>query len=151
MAAICQRCGGTRSSYDQICPACGHRPRGDGLLVAWLLSSRHLDPESLEQVAARIGAGESIRPSARQLDRARRALGQDLSTDPGLTVGQRLGVLLTSLVLTPLVGWTGWLWWRESRPRAAKQALALSLPATVVLTVLLPAIWWVRAVSLVVP
>ena len=30
--AVCVRCGGERADFDQICPSCGHRPEGEGLL-----------------------------------------------------------------------------------------------------------------------
>ena len=129
--AICMRCGARRRGYDQICPACGHQAIGDGLLIAWLLSAEHLPEADLEHAANRIRSGESIRPSSRQLTQARVALGQHFSSDPGLSTAQRLGLLATSLLLTPLVGWTLWAWWRQTRPRAALQALALSLPASV--------------------
>ena len=132
--AVCVKCGGERSGYAQICPACGHRPDGEGLLVAWLLSSENLADAELNGVVARIRKGESIRPSARMLDKARRALGQHFTTDEGLSLGERALLLTTSLVLTPLPGWVVFFWWYGSRPRAAMQALALSLPASVLFT-----------------
>src|SRR5688500_10630396 len=89
MKSVCLRCGVIRGSFDQICPQCGHRPEGEGLLVAWLLSSDHLAPDALQRTAERGAAGEAIRPSARQLDRARRALGRHFSVDPGMTVPNR--------------------------------------------------------------
>ncbi len=134
MKAVCVKCGGERSGFDQICPACGYRPDSEGLLVAWLLSAESLSDDELKQVQLRIRKGESIRPSARMLDKARRALGNHFSTDLGLTVVQRLGLLATSLLLTPMVGWVIALWYWNERPRAALQALALSLPATVLFT-----------------
>jgi hypothetical protein len=132
--ALCVKCGGERTRFDQICPACGHRPDGEGLLIAWLLSDHHLDDKQLAQTQARLRKGESIRPSAKMLDKARRALGQHFTTDEGLDTRQRLGLLATSLLLTPLVGWVLFVWWWSSKPRAAWQALALSLPATVIFT-----------------
>lgn len=132
--AVCVRCGAERGHYEQICPECGHRPEGDGLLVAWLLSAANLGDDALAQVRQRIKGGEVIRPSAKMLDKARRALGQHLSTDRGLSTGERLGLLATNLVLTPLVGWVLTIWWWGSRPRAALQALALTLPVSVLFT-----------------
>ncbi len=140
MRAVCQRCGGRRDRYDQICPHCGHRPHGDGLLVAWLLSTEHLSPEQLDAAAERIARGDAPRPSDRQLERARVALGRHFRSDPGLTVGQRLGWLAMSALLTPLPGWVAWWWWRRTRPRAAVQVLALSLPFTLIYFVLWPAV-----------
>jgi hypothetical protein len=136
MRAVCVRCGVDRQQWDQICPGCGHRPDEEGQLVAWLLSSENLTEPELEAVRKRIVAGEVIRPSGRMLEKARRALGRHFSTDPGLTSGQRLGLLATSLLLTPLVGWVLFVWWYNARPRSAMQALALSLPATVAFTLL---------------
>lgn len=132
--AICVKCGGERSRFDQICPACGHRPDGEGMLIAWLLSDNHLDDVGLTTVAARVRRGESIKPSAKMLNKAKRALGQHFSTDEGMTGQQRLTLLATSLMLTPLVGWVLFAWWWSDRPRAAAQALALSLPPTLLFT-----------------
>lgn len=128
---ICVRCGAERSHYEQICPECGHRPEGDGLLVAWLLSGENLDQDALTSVQNRIRSGEAIRPSANMLEKARRALGQHLATDRGMPTRDRLLLLATNLVLTPLVGWVLLVWWRNTRPRAALQALALTLPVSV--------------------
>lgn len=136
MSAICIKCGGTRARYDQICPSCGLRPEGESLLVAWLLSSENLSSEELSAAAERVRTGESIRPSRRMIDRARKALGKHFMSDPGLTTKQRVALLATSLFLTPLPGWVLGLWWRNQRPRAAIQALALSAPATVLFTAL---------------
>lgn len=138
--AVCVRCGGERPDYTQTCPRCGHRPEGEGLLVAWLLSSENLGDAELDATAERVRAGDAPKPSPRMLDRARRALGSHFATDLGLTTGQRLALLGTSLFLTPLVGWVLFAWWWNSRPRAAVQALALSLPATVLFTVVV--LWY---------
>lgn len=114
-----------------MCPSCGHRPSGDGLQVAWLLSEHHLDPKDLEDVAERIQAGDPVRPGRDQLAVARRALRSTLSTDPGLSRAQRVALLMTCLVFTPLPAWVmGW-WWFRSRPRAAVQSLALAVPCSV--------------------
>ncbi|MEN0062031.1 MAG: hypothetical protein AAGA48_07740 [Myxococcota bacterium] len=126
--AICLKCGSDRATFDQTCPSCGHRPEGEGKLVAWLISDRHLTSDQLDEVQRRIKAGEAIRPSRESLELARRALGSHFATDEGMTFRQRLALLSTSVVLTPLVGWVLALWWRRERPRAAMQALALSLP-----------------------
>jgi hypothetical protein len=96
--------------------------------VAWLASAEHLPEDRVAAVAQRIAAGHPLRPSVRQLDQARRALGTHFASDPGLEGAQRWGLLATSLVLTPMVGLVAWWWWRGERPRAAVQALGLSLP-----------------------
>lgn len=134
--AVCVRCGGVRPSFDAICPSCGHRPDGEGLLIAWLLSEHNLDGPGLEKVQLRIKEGEVIRPSARMLDKARRALGAHFSTDAGMTTAEHLQLLAVNLLLTPLVGWVLFVWWRAERPRASLQALRLTLPVSVLFTVL---------------
>lgn len=129
--AVCLRCGAEKGAYDRICPACGHRPDGEGLLVAWLLSDDHLGGDALDTAAERIRGGMPLRPSEAMLQRARRALGLDATRDPGLPWPQRAALLVISLVLTPLVGLTCWFWWRGTRPRSATQAFWLSVPAGV--------------------
>jgi hypothetical protein len=103
------------------------------LLVAWLLSSEHLGEAAIEATAGRVAAGEVVRPSERMLAQARRSLGVDFATDPGLTTRERLMLFAVSFVLTPLVGLVCWAWWRRDRPRSAVQALSLSLPPALVL------------------
>ena len=129
--AVCGRCGGRKADFDRVCPHCGFRPEGDGLLIAWLLSTRHRDTASLDAVSERIRGGETVRPSAKMLATARRALGRSWASDPGLDTRQRLALLATSLLVTPLVGLMLAVWWYGTKPRAALQALALSLPASV--------------------
>ena len=130
MSAVCVRCGGMRGSYADVCPACGHRPDGDGLLIAWLLSDQNLDEAGLGKVSARIMAGESVRPSSKMVEKARRALGKHVASDPGLSIAQLMGLFAVSVLLTPAVGWTLAWWWRTERPRAAIQCLALSAPVS---------------------
>jgi hypothetical protein len=134
VTAVCGRCGDTKPDFGVVCPACGHRPSGDGLAVAWLLSSHHLDADALAKVAERIRAGEAIRPGRAQLDRARAALRRTVATDPGLTGVQRLQLLAVCFLLTPLPAWVIAVWWRRTRPRAAVQALALAIPTTTLFT-----------------
>ena len=137
MKAVCVRCGGERARHDQVCPSCGHRPEGEGLLVAWLLSTESLSEPELDRVRDRIRAGESIRPTGRMLDQARKALGAHFSTDAGLDSRERLQLLFASLVLTPLPAYVLAIWWWNERPRAARQALALAVPTSVLSTALL--------------
>ena len=128
--AICVHCGFERTRVESACPACGHRPYGEGLVVAWLLSSEHLDDDELDEVQTRVRHGEPVHPSRRLLMAARRGLGMHLSTDPGLTWSEGAGILAANVLLTPLGGWVLALWWAGARPRAALQAAALSLPVT---------------------
>jgi hypothetical protein len=130
--AICVRCGSDRTDFRSICPSCGHRPIDEGLLTAWLLSSEHLSDEQLDTAASRIREGHPLRPSDRQLAQARKALGRAFATDPGLDLPVRLGLLATSLILTPLPAWICFAWWLSSRPRAAWQSLGMAVPGTVI-------------------
>jgi len=132
LRAACVRCGTLREGLRATCPQCGLRPEGEGVLVAWLLSAGHLSDAQLTAAAARVAGGEVLRPSHAMLAVARRALGVDFTSDPGLTPGQRALVLGASVVLTPLVGGTLWAWWRRQRPRAALQALLLSAPVSLI-------------------
>lgn len=141
MKAVCVRCGAEKDHYGNVCPACGNRPDGDGLLVAWIASDAHLDAVALAAVGKRIAAGEPLRPSAAMLTKARRALGRAIGTDAGLTLGQRALLLGCSLLFTPLVGWTCFFWWRTEHPRSAWQALGLSLPPSVLFTCI-----WIYAI-----
>lgn len=128
--AVCARCGASRTDFREVCPACGHRPDGEGVLLAWLLSTAHFDDKQLDAAAERIKKGEPLRPTEAMFDRARKALGEDLSTDAGLSTAQRVGLLVVSLLLTPLPAWVMAVWWRRERPRAALQALALAVPSS---------------------
>ena len=128
--AVCARCGASRTDFREVCPACGHRPDGEGVLLAWLLSAAHFDEKQLDAAAERIKKGEPLRPTEAMFARARRALGEDLATDLGLSTGQRVALLVASLLLTPLPAWVMAVWWRRERPRAALQALALAVPSS---------------------
>lgn len=136
MSAVCVRCGAERSQWADTCASCGLAPVGEGRWVAWLLSAENLSPAELADVSRRIRGGEVVRPSRATLDRARRALGEHLATDAGLAGREGAGLLAVSVLLTPLVGWVCVAWWWSTRPRAAMQALALTLPATVAETAL---------------
>jgi hypothetical protein len=126
--AICVRCAAEREDWRAICPSCGHRAVGEGLLVAWLLSDQNLDAAGLAEAAGRIRSGQGVRPSQRMLDRARGALGASFSSDPGLGWRGILGLAALGLVATPLPGLVLWAWWLRTRPRSAWQALVASVP-----------------------
>ena len=133
--AVCVRCGAVGNDFRALCPACGHRPEGDGLLLAWLLSENALSTMQLEDVARRVRAGETIKPSTRMLERAKQALYGE--KDDGLTWGQRAFVLYSSLLFTAMPGML-WAWWyRNEKPRAAKQVFLLSFPAGVLATLVM--------------
>lgn len=140
--AICVRCGAARHGWAEVCPGCGHRPEGEGLLIAWLLSEEHLSAGALERAAERIRAGEPVRASAHMLARARKALGREASQDPGMTGPQRRLLVLTSLLLTALPGLALWWHWRQAFPRSASQAVRLSLPAGALAWGASLWVWW---------
>lgn len=141
MNAVCLRCGESKSRFDHFCTACGHRPEGDGLLVAWLLSDGHLSPDQLRTASERIQAGEPVSPSSRQLERAKAALGRRGADDPGLHPRQLAALALVHVLLTPLPGYVAWWWWRHRRPRAARQALLLAVPVSLFFFVLVVRGW----------
>ena len=136
MTAVCHRCGELKQAYAMVCARCGYRPVDDGLLVAWLLSDANLASAELEKVGQRIRDGEVIRPSQKQLESARKALGRSFASDPGLSGNQRLQLLAVSFLLTPLPAWVCFVWWFGTRPRAAWQSASIALPASVVFLVL---------------
>ena len=137
--AVCARCGTFRKDYREPCAACGLRAEGDGLLVAWLLSDLGLGDAALDDAAARIRRGEPLQPSSRLLAKARAALGGTTEADPGLSSRERFGILFCAVFLTALPGLVFALHSRRTRPRAALQAVALSLPFAAAWTLFL---WW---------
>ena len=123
--AVCVRCGAAKTRHDHVCGGCGLRPEDEGLLVAWLLSEANLSPQQLHAVQQRIQGGESVRPGPEQLAKARRALGRDAASDPGLTVAERAALLLCTVFLTPLPAWVYGAWHLRERRRTALHALGL--------------------------
>jgi hypothetical protein len=117
------------------CPACGHLPVGPERYTAWLLSSNHLEEDELAAAAARIVAGEPLRPTPDQLARARAALNPlpqeriDLPRpEQGLSPRAKALFLSVNLLFTPLFGLAAWWSWRNRRPHMARDALRLTVP-----------------------
>lgn len=75
-----------------------------------------------------------IRPSRRMLKVAQRALGQSWMSDGGLTLPEKMMVLVFGFLCTPLPGLLWGFWWRGRRPRSAAQSVLLSLPAALCFT-----------------
>jgi hypothetical protein len=134
--SACVRCGACHGDYQSTCVECGFRPYGEGLCIAWLLSTHYLEKAEVVEASSRIRMGETLNPSPKMLREARSALGRTFWSDPGLSTSQMFGVFLMTLFLTPLVGWVLWAWWRIYRPRAAWQALACAVPSSVFFFVL---------------
>lgn len=135
--AICARCGGVKGGAFAACPDCGFTPGAAERPLAWLLSAAWLDPEELAEAARRISEGQRPDPGRALLDTARAAIGASArSLGPGLEWRQRAALLAANLLLTPLAGYAVWFGLRESRPAAARDALALTLPVTLLLGLL---------------
>lgn len=135
MRAICVRCGGDKPRAMAPCPTCEHLPAGEERALSYLLSSHHLDDDELDGAAARVRAGERPTPPGDLMDVARAVLTasrpggvDELPHDPGMEPDEKLFVLVTSLLLTPLMALAAWYGWREQRPRAAKEALNVFWP-----------------------
>jgi hypothetical protein len=94
--------------------------------LAHLFSSAHLDPLELEEAGERIASGERPAPKA---IRRERAMG------PGLEAREIWLFGLGNILLTPVLGFTGWWGWRNSRPRAARQVFWLSAVVALLLGV----------------
>lgn len=136
IAAVCHRCGGSKKGPLVPCKSCGFTPTGEDRPVAWLFSAHHLDAEELADAAKRVRSGEQPEPSRSLREQARHAMGAAPLTDAAKTpfgAGWLLLLGIGNLMLTPLVGYAVWFGLREERPRAARQALALTLPISAAL------------------
>lgn len=124
------------------CRVCGQKPVGEERLISWLLSPSHLGQEELEEASARIVAGTFPRPNPEVLALARDALnpvpdtrvGQHHDPDAAIPLQAMATLFAVNLIATPLVGLTLWWFWRDRRPAAARQALQISAPMALVLT-----------------
>ncbi|MEC8422892.1 MAG: hypothetical protein VX000_03880 [Myxococcota bacterium] len=138
IAAVCHRCGGNKRGPLVPCKTCGFTPTGEERPVAWLFSGHHLDSDELADAAQRVRAGDRPDTSRELRAQARSAMGAAPLTDAARTpfgAGWLLLLGIANLMLTPLVGYAVWFGLREERPRAARQALALTLPISAVLGV----------------
>ncbi len=134
------------------CPACGHRPVGEERYTAWLLSSSHLEEDELTAAAARIVAGQPLRPTPDQLARARAALNPVLedrveppSPDQGLRPKAMALFLAVNLIFTPLFGFAAWWSWRTRRPQMARDALRVTLPVSALFGLAWLAMMWAQS------
>jgi hypothetical protein len=108
-----------------------------------LFSAHHLSPDELAEAARRVRQGEAPDPSRALRQEARVAMGAQPPTDTArepLPLGHLLLLGLANVVLTPLVGYATWFGFRDERPIAARQALAVTVPTTVGLAVVWVAI-----------
>ena len=136
MRAVCHRCGGIKAGPFLPCPDCLHTPRAEDRALAWLFSAAHLSTEELELAARRIQTGEQPEPSRQLLAHATANMSSSRgSGGPPLSRHQLVGIGLGSIALTPLMGLSIWWGYRTSRPLAAKQALRVTVPVSVVIGV----------------
>lgn len=133
MSAICHRCGGTKALPLVPCPFCNSIPKGDERPVAWLFSSAHLSDDELKLASVRIRSGESPDPSRSLRAFASRNL-QPTRDDQALTTRQQLGLVVLNVGLTPLSGLAVWWGLSSTRPRAARQAMRITVPVLVALS-----------------
>lgn len=136
VAAICHRCGGDKRGPLVPCKTCGFTPTSDERPVAWLFSAHHLDTDELLEAARRVRSGDRPEPSKALREEARVGMGAAPLTDAAkepLRPSTLLLIGLGNLLLTPLAGYAVWFGLREERPRAARQALTLTLPISAAL------------------
>lgn len=150
MNAVCHRCGGEKSGPFVPCKACGYTPQGESRNVAWLFSVHHLDATELTEAADRIREGEQPDVSRALHEHARQSMGAVPLPDGALTPLPARSIVALSaanVLLTPLAGFAVWFGLRHDRPTAARQALMVTLPISVAITLLWLGVmlgrWWV--------
>lgn len=132
--AVCTRCAEPKELPLARCGRCGHVPIGEERELAVLLSTRVLSPEQLAEAAARLRRGEPLTPSATLRARARTLLhGDEAPKERTLTLRELLALTAANLLLTPLLGYAVWLRLRERPGPAGRQALAVTVPVSLVL------------------
>lgn len=133
LAAICARCGAEKDLALGRCPGCGHLPAGEDRELALVCSTRVLDADALRGAQARIRRGEPVRPSAPLRARAREVLSGVTARRTALGPRELAAITLGNLLLTPLVGYAVWWWHRHDEGPAARQALLVTVPASLLL------------------
>jgi len=125
--AICPECATRKADYRLACPACGDVPARGRLPVAWLLSTHFLSEAELTLAGERIRQGDPLSPRPEYLRQARDAVRRALGADPGLSQLERAALAFTSVFITsaPALVLAWWDW--NTRPRRARQAVALGL------------------------
>ena len=135
--AVCQSCGTEKRAPLIPCKSCEFVPTGDERATAWLFSREYLSEEEMAEAARRIvEEGQRPDPSRALKQRAKEAMGAlpfEHSSDLPLSRAEMWGLGTANLLLTPLTGLAIWHGLRPDRPRAATQALRLTLPMAVVL------------------
>lgn len=131
--AICHRCGAGKDLPLGRCGACGVVPEGPDRELAMLCSRHFLKEEGeLARLAERIRKGEPLQPDAAARAAARALLQPG---EPEWVLQPRELVLLSlgNLLLTPLLGYA--IWFRARGRPAGRQALAVTVPCSLLLAV----------------
>lgn len=115
---VCLLCGSLKEAVTTACTVCGHLPQEDEIRLAHLFSAAHLSPEELDEASERIASGQRPAPKMHL---------REASTEEGLVAKEWAWLVGGNLLLTPMLGFAHWWGWRSFRPRAAQQALVLSL------------------------
>ena len=139
MRAACHGCGASKQAPLIPCKTCGFTPIGNERATAWLFSLEHLEPEELEEAARRIQDGQRADPSTTLQYVAKEAMGAlpfEPATNRSLTRGELWALGLANLLLTPLTGLAAWHGLRPERPLAATQALRVTAPVAVAMSLM---------------
>lgn len=106
--AICLRCGRTKVGAFAYCPGCGFTPSTDAdLAKSLLLSDRHLDPQSLEAIGAKIKGGEELNFDQESVDELAEVI---KASGVKMPLGCRVIVWVPMIVLLLLIGWMIYIW-----------------------------------------
>lgn len=137
-AAICQQCGVYKRAPLIPCKKCQFVPSGHERAIAWLLSREYLNEAELHEAARRI-TEEKLRPDPSQalIYRAKESMGAldfEQSRNDPLSSFEWWALGTANLLLTPLTGLAVWHGLQVDRPRAANQALKLTIPFAVTFT-----------------
>jgi hypothetical protein len=94
-----------------------------------------LDAAQLIEVQRRIQVGEPFRPTRERMEAARRMLAGATAAEPfRFSATQALLLVLGNLVLTPALGFAVWYGVRNRPGLGGRQALWLTVPVSIVLT-----------------
>lgn len=101
--------------------------------LAIVCSTRVLDAAALQAAQERIRRGEAVRPTEALRARARAILSGRETVLARFTAGQLAALALANIVLTPMLGYAVWFRYRTRPGPAARQALAATIPVSILL------------------